>query len=184
MKYSREVLQEYCKEGRSIELLFFWGHTPPYDGSIDKACLSQWWKSKFEIEDEKFCCMEQYMMAEKALLFDDRKILHEIMSCDNPKTIKAQGREVSNFNSGVWEQKRSDIVIKGNLAKFFQNEELKKYLLGTNSKVLVEASPYDRIWGIGLSADDEKSKNPLLWRGSNLLGFALMEVRDELMGRK
>ncbi|HEX9063368.1 MAG TPA: NADAR family protein [Clostridia bacterium] len=181
MKYSIEDLKKDSKKGKSIKYLFFWGHQPSHDGSITKTCLSQWWKSDFTIETDTYCCMEQYMMAEKARLFEDDEVLNEIMESKHPKQIKELGRKVKNFNEKVWEQKRYSIILNGNYAKFIQNERLKEFLLGTKNRVLVEASPYDKIWGIGKSADDEHINNPLEWKGLNLLGFALMEVRDELL---
>jgi ribA/ribD-fused uncharacterized protein len=142
--------------------------------------LSQWWKADFDDEMHTYCCMEQYMMAEKAKLFDDEEMLAQILASDNPKEIKELGRKVRGFDGDKWARKRYSIVLNGNFAKFLQNEELMQFLLQTGDKILVEASPYDNIWGIGMSADDEKIDNPLEWRGQNLLGFALMEVRDEL----
>ena len=120
------------------------------------------------------------MMAEKARIFEDNEILEKIMKSDNPKQIKDLGRKVKNFNEVVWSKVRDNIIKNGNLAKFLQNENLKKFLLQTENVVIVEASPYDKIWGIGISVDDKAINNPLHWKGQNLLGFALMEVRDEL----
>ena len=180
MKYTLESLQQDYKKGKPLKFLLFWGHTPSSDGCIGKTCLSQWWKSDFAIDADSYCCMEQYMMAEKARLFDSAMV-RDIMSCKDPKKIKMLGRKVKNFDESLWVQKRSSIVLNGNFAKFSQNDELKKFLISTQKRVLVEASPYDKIWGIGMSADDEKPENPLYWKGRNLLGFALMEVRDELV---
>lgn len=181
MKYSIEELKKDFQKGKSIKYLFFWGHQPSHDGSITKTCLSQWWKSDFTIETDTYCCMEQYMMAEKARLFEDDEVLNEIMESKHPKQIKELGRKVKNFDEKVWEQKRYSIILNGNYAKFIQNERLKEFLLGAKNRVIVEASPYDKIWGIGMSSDDEQINNPLKWKGLNLLGFALMEVRDELL---
>ena len=180
MKYTLESLQKEYNQGKPIKFLLFWGHTPSSDGTISKSCLSQWWKSDFQINSLTYCCMEQYMMAEKAQLFNDNDIFQEIMNCKEPKKIKNLGRAVKNFNESIWVQKRSDIILAGNFAKFSQNDDLKSFLLNTKNKVLVEASPYDKIWGIGMSADNEHSENPFFWKGLNLLGFALMEVRDKI----
>ncbi|SUY42887.1 NADAR family protein [Clostridium perfringens] len=87
---------------------------------------------------------------------------------------------VKNFNENIWNERKIDIVVKGNIEKFSQNEELKKFLLNTKNKIIVEASPYDSIWGVGLSVNNENITNPNKWSGKNLLGFALMEVRDFL----
>ena len=91
---------------------------------------------------------------------------------------KALGRQVSNFDETTWNSKRFDIVVQGNIEKFTQNKDLEEFLLNTKESVLVEASPVDRIWGIGLAVDNEKVKNPKTWNGLNLLGFALMEARE------
>lgn len=121
------------------------------------------------------------MMAEKARLFKDEEILKEILQSKHPKQIKELGRKVRNFDEEVWKKKRYSIILNGNYAKFLQNEGQRQFLIGTKNRVLVEASPYDKIWGIGMAADDENIENPLEWKGLNLLGFALMEVRDELI---
>ncbi|MCL4156008.1 UNVERIFIED_CONTAM: hypothetical protein GTU68_011559 [Idotea baltica] len=121
------------------------------------------------------------MMAAKARLFGDAEILEKILIAPDPKTAKSLGRKVANFNDNIWKQNARELVTNGNFAKFSQNPELKTFLLGTGNSVLVEASPYDRIWGIGLSAKDEKAKHPSTWQGQNLLGFALMDVRTELL---
>lgn len=181
MKYIINSLQKDFLEGKDIDYLFFWGHQPSNDGSITKTCFSQWWKSDFAIDEYNYCCMEQYMMAEKARLFDDNEVLEEILERNNPKQIKALGRKVKNFNEDIWQKNRYSIILNGNFAKFLQNESLMKFLLQTEHKVLVEASPYDKIWGIGMSVEDKKINNPLEWNGENLLGFALMEVRDEVI---
>jgi ribA/ribD-fused uncharacterized protein len=120
------------------------------------------------------------MMAEKARLFSDQEILEEILKTGNPKEVKSLGRKIKNFDHIVWDKHKYEIVKRGNLLKFSQNPEFKNFLLSTNEKVLIEASPYDRIWGIGMLESDPKAENPLQWNGENLLGFALMEVRDEL----
>lgn len=174
MKYSIQSLDI------NNEFLFFWGHQPSKDGKITKSCFSQWWISPFIVNDIKYLTAEHWMMAQKALLFNDSNIFDKIINTESPKDVKALGREIDNFNQETWEIKRYEIVKNGNFHKFSQNELLKEFLLETTNKIIVEASPVDPIWGIGLSEDDTKSKNPILWRGLNLLGFALMEVRDEL----
>lgn len=178
--YSLDWINENLRKGEKFEYLFFWGHQPSRDGAITKACLSQWWKAEFAIDINSYCCMEQYMMAEKARLFDDEEIEAKILKNENPKEIKELGRKVRDFNEAIWSSKRYNIVLNGNLAKFLQNEKLLQFLLETENKIIVEASPYDRIWGIGMSAEDKGVNNPFEWKGQNLLGFALMEVRDEL----
>jgi ribA/ribD-fused uncharacterized protein len=180
LRHSLDKLQEDYQKYKRSDYLFFWGHQPSDDGNITKTCFSQWWKAKFEINTDSYCCMEQYMMAEKARLFKDDFILDEIMKSDNPKIIKELGRKVKNFDEDIWKSVRHNIILNGNFAKFLQNENLRRFLIQTKDSILVEASPYDKIWGIGMSSDDVKIENPLNWKGKNLLGFSLMEVRDEL----
>lgn len=163
-----------------LKYLFFWGHTPPRDQSVNKACLSQWYNSPFIIKDNHYKTAEHYMMAEKAALFKDKESEAKIIESHSPHEAKKLGRSIKHFNESLWLQHRFDIVVNGNLAKFQQNEDLKKFLLNTNNRVLVEASPPDRIWGIGMAADHRDIENPNRWKGLNLLGFALMEVRDQL----
>lgn len=173
--YGLGELQRYYQTGKKMEYLFFWGHQPAADGKITASCLSQWWMADFVENGEPYCCMEQYMMAQKAHLFGDDAVLEEIMQSRLPKQIKALGRKVQGFDSDVWDAYKYGIVLNGNLQKFAQNADLKAYLLSTGNAILVEASPYDDVWGIKMSAD--LAGNPLEWRGQNLLGFALMEVR-------
>lgn len=180
-KYSIYSIQRNFQMGERMKYVLFWGHQPSKDGRITKTCFSQWWQAHFTINAEIYCCMEQYMMAEKAPLFNDNETLEKIMKSNNPKLIKDLGRQVKNFSQELWEQKRYSIIFNGNYAKFSQNEDLKQFLNSTKDRVLVEASPYDSIWGIGMSADEENIENPLFWKGLNLLGLALMEVRDELI---
>ncbi|MBI9010543.1 MAG: NADAR family protein [Tenericutes bacterium] len=178
--YSVQYVQKELENTRRMEFLFFWGHEKLKDGEITKSCLSQWWKSKFSIDTYTYCCMEQYLMASKARLFNDEKTLEKIMKSSNPKKIKALGRRVKNFKEEIWKDRRYSIIVNGNLSKFLQNQKLLNYLLDTQDKILVEANPYDKIGGVGMAADNNKIINPLNWKGENLIGFALMDVRDEL----
>ena len=124
------------------------------------------------------------MMAEKALLFEDKQIYEQIINSAKPGKVKELGRRVRNFNQGIWEENRFEIVVRGNFYKFSQNKELSRFLKNTNDRVLVEASPVDSIWGIGLAQNDENAKIPYFWNGLNLLGYALMETRDLLNNTK
>ncbi|MDO5041832.1 MAG: NADAR family protein [Peptoniphilus sp.] len=183
-KYSRQWLQREFDAGRPRELCLFWGHQPSKDGHLTKSCFSQWWMTDFwsinnDYPDE-YLCMEQYMMAGKAALFGDYEIYEQILQCSSPKKIKSLGRKVRGFDQKVWNKFKYSIVLNGNWCKFSQNRDLQDYLLSTGDSVLVEASPYDNVWGIRLSVDSPEAQNPMKWRGQNLLGFALMEVRDEL----
>ena len=175
-----ETLRRQCAQGESFEYLFFWGHQLSKTGKVTKSCFSQWYASDFTVDGIMYPTAEHFMMASKARLFGDEKTLTEILAASDPKTAKALGRKVKNFDDAVWKANARRLVTEGNLAKFSQNDDLKAFFLETGEAVLVEASPYDRIWGIGLKADDERAKNPDSWQGQNLLGFALMDVRNEL----
>jgi len=178
MKYSREKLERKYNEGENFKYIFFWGHTPNKDGSIGKSCFSQWWESKFTVDDIEYKTAEHYMMAEKARLFMDKEIVDEILKCNHPMEAKKLGRKVKNFDPKVWDDHKYEIVKKANYFKFSQNEDLKEFLNNTNNRIIVEASPFDKVWGIGMDQKNENANNPKLWKGENLLGFALMEVRD------
>ncbi|MBK8624503.1 MAG: NADAR family protein [Saprospiraceae bacterium] len=171
----------YCKNQKeNKEFIFFWGHRPSKDGTITKTCFSQWWQSSFEVENKVFKTAEHWMMAQKALLFNDMEIFDQILKSNTPEEAKKLGRLVSNYNEDIWVQNRYEIVLMGNQYKFEQNPDLKTFLIETGDKILVEASPVDPVWGIGLASDHEDAINPSKWQGLNLLGFALMEVRDYL----
>jgi ribA/ribD-fused uncharacterized protein len=166
--------------GATVKYLFFWGHQPNADGSIGKGCFSQWFEAGFEVDGQHYLTAEHFMMAEKARLFGDEATRVRILACRTPAEAKKLGRTVEAFNDAIWESARSDIVVRANLAKFSQNLAMRDYLLATGNRVLVEASPVDRIWGIGLAANDMAALHPGTWQGLNLLGFALMEVRSRL----
>lgn len=166
--------------GMQPSYLFFWGNRPRKAGVVDKSCFSQWYPSRFEHDADVYMSAEHYMMAEKARLFGDFKIRDQILQASDPAAVKALGREVHGFESERWETHRMQVVVQGNTLKFAQNLELSAFLLGTGNQVLVEASPVDNIWGIGLAADAPEASQPEHWRGLNLLGFALMEVRGQL----
>ena len=178
--HSVEGLREACRRGYRPKYLFFWGHQPRRDGTIGKECLSQWWEAGFNVDEVHYPTAEHFMMAEKARLFDDEEVLDKIIKANHPGAAKKFGRQVRGFDEGRWTQARFDIVVRANTEKFSQNEILRDFLCATKQRVLVEASPVDRVWGIGLAADDDRAQHPHQWRGLNLLGFALMEVRARL----
>ena len=141
--------------------------------------LSQWKPSIFEDEDgNEFPTAEHYMMYQKAILFKDDVIADLILTEKSPAKVKKLGREVENFDVGVWNSKSLEIVKCGNYLKFSQNKDLCDLLLSTGEEELVEASPYDKIWGIGISPED--AKNGKQWNGKNLLGIALMDIRNKI----
>lgn len=165
---------------REEDFIFFWGHTPAKGGQITESCLSQWWKCNFMENGIVFCCAEQYMMYKKALLFEDYEFAYKILKSMDPKEIKEYGRLIRNFNDEQWNLYKQEIVVHGNILKFSQNSELRDYLQNTGTKILVEASPYDKIWGIGMKKGTEGILDPSKWKGENLLGFSIMEVRERI----
>ncbi|MNE30700.1 Swarming motility protein YbiA [compost metagenome] len=180
MNYDNSWLTEKFKSKEKIKYLFFWGHQPSKDGSITQSCFSQWWQSPFELNDITYKTAEHWMMAEKARLFGDSITLEKILKAKTPAEAKKMGRLVNHFNPAIWDSHKFQIVVNGNFHKFSQHEGLKSFLINTKDRVLVEASPVDNIWGIGMAADHDHIENPLKWKGENLLGYALMEVRDKL----
>ena len=178
---SIDDLQSLVRKGIRPKYQFFWGHKPRYVGSIDQSCLSNWFPSPFEVDSITYPTLEHYMMAEKARLFGDEEIRTEILAAENPGKAKSLGRKVKGFNEETWTSNRFGIVVAGAVAKFTQNRELGEFLLRTGNKVLVEASPQDRIWGIGMNAQHEHANKPQKWNGLNLLGFALMEARQRML---
>lgn len=173
-------MQAAVRTGKRFKYVFFWGHRPKRPGVVDGACFSNWFAAPFIVESIRYPTAEHFMMAGKARLFGDADALERILGAPSPGAAKRFGREVRNFDEATWVNERSRIVEEGVHAKFAQNEALRAFLVATKKRVLVEASPKDRIWGIGLSADDERSTNPLQWNGLNLLGFALMRARSSL----
>lgn len=147
--------------------IFFWGSN-----------FSQWAKSFFSVNNVQYNCCEQFMMAEKARLFNDENALDLILQSTSPKEQKQIGRQVKGFNIDLWNNNCRDIVYQGNLAKFKQNPSMQKELMETGNRTIVEASPYDKIWGIGLSKEDPQVLDPSKWKGTNWLGIALMQVRS------
>ncbi|MEO0684147.1 MAG: NADAR family protein [Cyanobacteria bacterium J06649_11] len=179
------------KNNGNEEFTFFWETRSPF---------SQWHKSKFigsiysivnkellpvEFTEElEFSSAEQFMMYNKALLFLDREAAFKIIKTSNPRKQKALGRQVENFDEEIWNFARSEIVLRGNRLKFHQNEDLKYKLLETKGTTLVESSPDDKIWGIGLRESDERVMKRDTWQGLNLLGEILTEIRDEIIRKE
>lgn len=160
--------------------IFFW------DG-----IFSNWHPSKFteklliadELKDVRFTCAEQYLMAQKAIMFDDMPVLQKIMGTDNPRTQKALGRSIKTFDADKWAEVREEKFYPGLLAKYDQNPDLRKILLDTGDKIIVEASPYDTVWGIGMGENDPGIEDPANWKGLNVLGEMIMQVRTDLRKR-
>ncbi|WP_344614255.1 NADAR family protein [Dactylosporangium salmoneum] len=178
---TRELIR-VLESGVRVKYLFFWGHHERRDGSLGPSCLSQWWPVEFEADGERFASAEHYMMWRKARLFGDEALAARILAATHPNQAKALGRQISGFDEETWVRERFAVVVAGSLAKFSARDDLRDFLLGTGDRVLVEASPLDRVWGIGLAAGDASADEPVRWRGLNLLGFALMRARYELAG--
>ncbi|MGW5125403.1 NADAR family protein [Streptomyces sp. NPDC004069] len=177
---SWQALTREVRAGTRVRYLHFWGHRPRPDGRVGPSCLSQWWPSPFTVDSVPYATAEHWMMAGKARLFDDAEAERLVLAARHPAEAKKAGRLVRGFDEGVWERERFRIVVEGSVHKFAAHPALREFLLATGDRVLVEASPVDRIWGIGLAAGDEAAADPERWRGPNLLGFALMEARERL----
>ncbi len=149
---------------------FFWKHR-----------LSQWHPAPFVVGGISFNCAEQFMMYNKALLFADLDAASRILASESPRDQQAIGRSVRGYDESIWSLFREGIVLAGNFARFNQNADQRELLFSTRGTTLVEASPYDRIWGIGLRADDPRAKDRARWQGLNLLGETLTRVREALL---
>lgn len=179
---------------KDLTVLGFWSNKPSRYPSDRQwfACFSNWYHSVFKLklkqglEDEDhedgveytYNCVEQFMMHSKSLRYGDKETAELIMKETDPAKMKALGRRVKNYNDKDWGKVRYAIVTRGLKAKFEQNQDLKAHLLKTECKIIAEASPSDTIWGVGLAPSDPKTQDPTQWRGTNLLGKGLMEVRD------
>lgn len=180
MRYTLSYILDRYEADERLKYLFFWGHTVTV-GQVTASCLSQWYPSPFEVAGQLYATAEHWMMAEKARLFKDEPMAAEILQTATPGEAKKLGRKIQGFNGTAWDAAKMEIVVQGSVHKFAGNPGLLEFLLGTQQRVLVEASPVDAIWGIGLSKGAKDIENPHTWRGENLLGFALMEARDRLM---
>lgn len=178
--HTRTALIDRIAQGFEPRYLLFWGHQPEKDGSAGKGCFSQWFEAPFEIEGVRYATAEHFMMAGKARLFGDTEVLGQVLAARTPAEAKKLGRAVRGFDDATWTNAAFDLVVQGNLAKFSRHAAMGEFLLRTGEQVLVEASPYDAIWGIGMATSHADAREPARWRGQNLLGFALMAVRDQL----
>ena len=179
----REHLCQAVRDGDRLRYRLFYGHTGRADGKLSDAVFSQFWPCAFLLGTIRYRWAEQWMMASKARLFADDDALGKVLQAGEPLACKRIGRQVRGFDEARWREHRFDLVTVGNVAKFGQDPGLREYLLGTGDEVLVEASPSDSIWGIGLGREHKDAQDPLRWRGQNLLGFALMRARLILRGQ-
>jgi len=164
-------MNELHEQYRITDTHFFFWNTP----------YSQWHSSEFEEDGIVYENAEKYMMVQKAKLFDDNEIVEKMLRTTNPKTVKSLGRQVKNFSDSIWIENRMKIVERGNYLKFTQNPKILEFMKKHKDLILVEASPHDKIWGIGIHFNDERVLNEKNWKGLNLLGKALMTVRDEII---
>jgi hypothetical protein len=149
--------------------VFFW-----------RGYLGQWFRSPFVLDGVRYSHAEQAMMAAKARMFNDAEVLAKILAASKPSEQKALGRQVRGYVDEVWKKAARDIVTRVNVAKFSQDPELKQQLLETGDRIIVEASPEDALWGIGIAVDDPRASQPDQWPGKNWLGEALMRAREEI----
>lgn len=165
-----------------MEYTFFWKGKTPFSqwyGDWMNNSTNQY-DGSFVINNTKYITSEHYMMSEKAKLFGDDEMYQKILNCNHPRDAKEYGRQVKGFDKEKWEEKCKEIVFTGNYAKFTQHSNLKNALLATGNTLLVEASPQDPIWGIGLDEHDAKKMDPSEWPGLNYLGEVLTKVRDRI----
>ena len=155
---------------------FFWRNDE------ENGEFSNWYECPFVIDDFKYFCVEQYMMAQKAKMFHDAESYTKILRANSPSGCKRRGKMVIPFNQKAWDEVKYDIVKTGNRAKYEQNPDLKKLLLSTGNSIMAEASPKDAVWGIGMDAETAATTDPSGWPGDNLLGKILMELREEFGG--
>ena len=148
--------------------VYFWG-----------GPFSQWYESEFSDGQNTFCCAEQFMMFNKALIFNDEQIADKILRTTDPKKHKQLGREIKGFNQAEWDIIKLIIVEQGNFLKFTSNDELKQLILKYDN--FVEGSPHDTVWGVGLHYEDDLILDPKNWKGENLLGRALLKVKNKIL---
>jgi ribA/ribD-fused uncharacterized protein len=180
MSYNIKWVTDKFDKGETLKYVFFWGHSNRNNEDIGKFIFSQWYPSSFVVDDVEYKTAEHWMMSHKALLFSDTELFEKIIQAEKPGEVKELGRRIRNFDEIKWNEKKFQIVKTGNVHKFNQNKDLKEFLIATADRVIVEASPTDIVWGIGVSQDSKMIDNPYTWRGENLLGFAIMEARDFL----
>ena len=178
--YNLKWLTDKFDQGQPIDYIFFRKHESGDNDVTGKFVLNQWFHSPFKVDEVEYQMATQWMMAHKALLFEDHNAFGKIVKARNIDEVRQFGREIQGFDETKWNNEKFGIVKTGNIHKFNQNPELLEFLLSTNNTVIAEANPFDSIWGIGMAEDESNVNNPYAWNGSNLLGFALMETRDFL----
>lgn len=168
---SNEQLKEYIKENGKPPIVFFYG-----------GVYSQWYNSPFTVDGEDYLTAEHWMMVKKAETFEDQESREKMFRVTHPAEAKKLGRKVKNFDPKKWEEVAFEHVVQGNVHKFEQNKQCRFVLEDEDGLVLVEASPSDKIWGIGYNTFDAHRVTVDEWKGTNLLGYAIMEARSRIMG--
>ena len=166
--------------GEGEKFVMFWRSRPHPDGKLAEECLSPWFERKFQADGVTYSLVEQYIVAQKAMLFGDRANLRKIRVNTDPKDLRVISLRIQGVDNAVWQEFSHSISCTGNFLKFSQHPDMKAYLLSTGDATLAEASPYDRTGGIGLDRLDEDATHPERWLGRNLFGYALMQVREKL----
>jgi ribA/ribD-fused uncharacterized protein len=182
MKYDLTWLKQQYDSGVQPEFLFFTEMTATQNTAAAQMMLAQWYPSSFSVEGDEYLHAAHWMMVQKAKLFDDYESATSLLTLRDDREIRSRGRKIAGFDQRRWDDNKYSIVVLGNLHKFSQHQALRAYISGTHPLVLTEANPDDRVWGIGMRENAPGATNPHLWKGLNLLGFALMEVRDNLSG--
>ncbi len=180
MRFHLSWLIDKFDKGEYPEVILFWGHVNEKHTRQGEYMLSQWYPSPFSVNEIVYNSAGQWMMARKALLFGDRAAYKRIIEADRPDQIRSLGGAITDFDEAKWSEWKYEIVREGNFHKFNQNKRLRSYLMSTGDAILAEANPYDKVWGIGLSPGTKNIADPYTWEGLNLLGFALMEIREYL----
>jgi ribA/ribD-fused uncharacterized protein len=181
MKYDLAWLKQRYDSGVQPKFLFFAAPSGDDSDMSPRSVLSQWYPSAFSVQRERYTHAAHWMMVQKAKLFGDESTATELLAMHHDDDIRERGRKIDGFEQRRWNEHRYGIVLQGNLFKFSQHPALRTYISATHPLVLTEANPGDQIWGIGLREDSPEAGNPHSWLGLNLLGFALMEVRDQLI---
>jgi ribA/ribD-fused uncharacterized protein len=182
MKYDLSWLKQQYDMGSQPKFLFFTELPAAPERLSVQMSLAQWYPSGFSVQGDHYLHAAHWMMVQKAKLFDDGEAVSSLLGLKDDNAIKSRGRQIVGFDQRRWDDNKYNIVVLGNLHKFSQHQSLRSYISGTRPLVLTEANPDDGVWGIGLRQNVPAATNPHHWRGLNLLGFALMEVRDMLDG--
>ena len=182
MKYDLTWLKQQYDSGSHPEFLFFYEIPAVPASASAQMMLPQWYPCSFSVQGDQYLHAAHWMMVQKAKLFGDGESATSLLTLKDDTAIKSRGRHITGFDQRRWDDHKYSIVLSGNLHKFSQHQALRAYISGTHPLVLTEANPDDSVWGIGMRENAPGATNPHHWRGLNLLGFALMEVRDILSG--